>query len=253
MTKSNAIETVPVQTPVQVDHSPEGLIQLAIQNKVDVGMLERLMNMRRELKQEQAKAAFDEAMAQFQAKCPIIAKAAEVKGKDKTTIRYKYAPLEHIIEQTKALREETGFSHSFDTEVTSTDVKVYCIVRHRGGHVERFSFVAPIDPEAYMNKPQKSASAMTYAKRYAFINAFGITIGGEDNDTQDVAKPKDLANDDQKAEIDRLANQLQLTKDVVVKRIRELYGVSYTQLTVVQADGIIKMLNKKLSEKPASV
>ena len=35
---------------------------------------------------------------------------------------------------------------------------------------------------AMMNAPQQTAATMTYAKRYAFCNAFGIMTGDEDTD-----------------------------------------------------------------------
>lgn len=225
----------------------QALMQLAITNKVDVGVLERLMGMRKDLRAEQAREAYFRDMALFQSECPVIEKKQEVKDKDRTTTRYKFAPLEFIDQKTRDIRQKYGFSHSFDTKVSKEEVEVTCTIKHRDGHSEKVSFIAPIDDKAYMNAPQKTASAMTFAKRYAFVNGFGIIIGGEDNDTQDVAKPKNLASDEQKAEIDRLSQQAGLTKDVVVQRIRELYGISYTQLTDVQAQGVIASLKKKLA------
>lgn len=225
----------------------QALMQLAITNKVDVGVLERLMGMRKDLRAEQAREAYFRDMALFQSECPIIEKKQEVKEKDKTTLRYKFAPLEFIDQKTRDIRQKYGFSHSFNTKVSKEEVEVTCTIKHRDGHSEEVSFIAPIDDKAYMNAPQKTASAMTFAKRYAFVNGFGIIIGGEDNDTEDVAKPKKLATDEQKSEIDTLCQQAGLTKDVVTKRIRELYGISYTDLTEVQAQGVIASLKKKLA------
>ena len=41
----------------------------------------------------------------------------------------------------------------------------------------------PVDAGAYMNEAQKAASALTFAKRYSFCNAFGILTGDEDDDS----------------------------------------------------------------------
>jgi hypothetical protein len=54
------------------------------------------------------------------------------------------------------------------------------------GHSQESDFTVPIDEKAFMNAPQKVASALTFAKRYAFCNAFGILTGDEDNDGQSV-------------------------------------------------------------------
>jgi len=57
-----------------VRHDAEALIAKAIDKNVHVETTERLLMMRRELKAEWAKEAFDKAMSAFQAECPIIKK-----------------------------------------------------------------------------------------------------------------------------------------------------------------------------------
>lgn len=235
------------QETMPANPTAESLIAHGIEKGMSVETMEKLMAMRRELKLESGKEAFDQAMSHFQAECPVITKGKEVKGKDKVTTRYKYAPLEYIIEQTRSLREKHGFSHSFDTEIVDKDVKVFCKVKHKLGHSEVSQFKVPTDPEAYMNAPQKFASAMTYAKRYAFCNAFGITLGDEDTDAADIKAPKDSATDEQKQEISDLAQQAGMTASDVSKRCQEKYGVSFTKITSIQANGIIDGLKKRIA------
>ena len=62
---------------MSVQHDAEALIAKAIDKKVPVETMERLLMMRRELKAEWAKAEFDKALAAFQAECPIIKKNEE--------------------------------------------------------------------------------------------------------------------------------------------------------------------------------
>lgn len=163
--------------------APETLILRAIEAGTPVESLEKLLGMRERLKAEQAREAYITAMAQFQAECPTISKT-KVAGAGNYT--YRYAPLEAIVEATSALRAECGFSYSFDTgfEDSPPAMVVTCIVQHRAGHRETSTFRSPIDGGSRMNVMQQSASALTYAKRYAFINAFGIVTGDEDNDAQ---------------------------------------------------------------------
>jgi hypothetical protein len=40
-----------------------------------------------------------------------------------------------------------------------------------------------------MNEPQRFASALTFAKRYAFCNAFGILTGDEDDNAEKATAP----------------------------------------------------------------
>lgn len=230
--------------------NPEMLISQAITEKVPVDMLERLLAMRAELRAEQAREAFANDMADFQSACPVITKGKKVLNKDKSSVRYQYAPLEEIIKQTRDVRRTYGFSHSFDTQVSTElkEVKVICTIKHRLGHTERSEFQVPTDPESYMNAPQKFASAMTYAKRYAFINAMGITLGGEDNDARTAPK-NDKYTVVQMAEIEKLGKEAGLTQAEVVQGIRKHFGVSITQLTATQADGVIVMLKKTIADK----
>ena len=173
--------------------SAEMLISRAIDKNVSVETMERLLKMRRELKAEFAKEEFDKAMANFQAECPAIKKSKQVLNKDKRTVRYRFAPLDEIVKQVKDRLKSNGFSYTTDTDVKEEWVTVICKVTHSLGHSDTSKFKIPIDKEAYMSHAQKFASALTFAKRYAFCNAFGILTGDEDDDaveTDVVKKPK---------------------------------------------------------------
>lgn len=163
----------------------EALISQGIDKGLSVDTMERLLAMRRELKAEFAKEAFDRSMAAFQSECPIIGKSKAVNFTSKRTgskTSYSYAPLDEIIKQVKPLLQRHGFSYSFDTQ-TNGMVTNFCTVTHELGHSKTNKFEVPIDKEAYMNEQQKFGSANTFGKRYAFLNAFGILTGDEDDDS----------------------------------------------------------------------
>lgn len=163
--------------------SIEAVIQNAIDKNVPVETMERLMAMRRELKAEHAKTAYDSAMAAFQAECPIIRKTKAGGATRGGQVAYYYAPLESIVAQVKDLLQKHGFSYGFDTETTESMVKAICIPKHELGHSERTSFEVPLGTKTgIMSDTQVTAAAITYAKRYAFCNAFGILTGDEDTD-----------------------------------------------------------------------
>lgn len=165
-----------------VDRSAEALIAKAIENKVDVATMERLLAMRRELKAEWAKEEYVKALAAFQAECPVIKKTKAVFEKDKKTVRYKYAPIDSIIEQVKGLLAKHGFSYTVDALNEPGFLGAACRVTHSAGHSEVSTFRVPVGTEAYMSDVQKYGARNTFAKRYAFTNAFGILTGDEDTD-----------------------------------------------------------------------
>jgi hypothetical protein len=157
----------------------EALLSKAVDANSAVDVLERLAVMRREMKAEQAKEAFDHAMAEFQAECPVINKGKQVKG---GKFAYNYAPLDAIVSETKELLRRHGFSYTLTAKVEEKWVTAIVRVKHSAGHAEESEFKVPIDPDSYMNAPQKFASALTFAKRYAFCNSFGILTGDVDDD-----------------------------------------------------------------------
>lgn len=164
------------------NQSAESLISQAINKGVSVDTMERLMKMRREMKEEYAKEQFDKSLADFQSECPVIKKTKNVLNKDKVSTRYKYAPLDAIVNQVRPLLQRHGFSYSINAKVENSTVMAIMKVTHRAGHSETSEFQIPIDPDAFMNQQQKFASALTFAKRYAFCNAFGILTGDDDDD-----------------------------------------------------------------------
>lgn len=169
---------------VPVSQSPESLISQAINKGVSVETMERLLVMRRELKEEKAKELYNESMAAFQADCPTIVKTKEVKTRA-GIVAYRYAPIESIVEQVKPYLQKHGFSYSSNMELLESGVKVKIRVTHEAGHSETNEMSVPLGNKTdIMSASQVVAAAQTFAKRYAFCNAFGILTGDEDNDTR---------------------------------------------------------------------
>ena len=168
-----------------VRHDAEALIAKAIDKKVPVETMERLLMMRSELRAEWAKAEFAKAMAAFQAECPIIKKTKGVRT-DTGEIAYKYAPLESIVEQVKDTLRNHGFSYCVDQpEAKQGYIKVALTVKHTSGHSEVTSVELPLGNKTrIMSQTQVEAAALTFAKRYAFCNAFGILTGDDDTDAK---------------------------------------------------------------------
>jgi ERF superfamily. len=178
--KADADESRAIFKP---DSSMEQLISQAIDKNVAVDTMEKLLAMRRELKAEWAREQYFEALSDFQSRCPVIEKETIVRNKGGSE-RYRYADLPSIITQTKDLLRELGFSYRTDAKVEGQTVTGTCIATHKHGHSEQSSFMVPVDKEAFMNEPQKFASALTFTKRYAFCNVFGIQTGDADDDAR---------------------------------------------------------------------
>lgn len=249
--KQELATTQPAPQTVAATTNMENMLMAAVEKGLPVETIERLLAMRKDLKAEYAREEFFKAMAALQGEMPVIKKDKQVKFSTKAgeKVDYSYAPMDSIIAQIGELVGKHGFSYKFEIEETPTTIKVTCIATHSAGHSEQSSFTSSIGGTGLMSASQKAAGANTYGKRIAFCNVFGITTGDEDNDGNNQDKPfNNHATDEQKAEIDRLAQEAKLEKVYVTTRVREVYGVSYTELTKTQADGVIAMLRKRLAE-----
>lgn len=184
--KETSTEIVTEKTVEVKKFHIEDLIARAIDKAIPVDTMERLLVMAREVKADQAREAFNRSMAKFQSECPTIVKTKEVHTRT-GTLAYKYAPIESIVEQVKPYLQSNGFSYSTNMEVLPAGVKVSCKVVHIDGHSEVSEMEVPLGERTnIMSASQVTAAASTFAKRYAFCNAFGILTGDEDNDGQTV-------------------------------------------------------------------
>jgi hypothetical protein len=188
----------PAAMPLMPAVDIEALIAKAVEKESPLEVMEKLMAMRQELEREAARKAFFSALGRFQASYGAIKKTKKVFDKNGRH-RYSYAPLDAIILQVRSALQEYGLSYTIETRQEDNKVTAVCIAHHSAGHSEKTEFTVPIDPKAFMNDSQKAGSALTYAKRYALCNAFGIlTTEGDDdarsNDQDDIEMPEEKSS-----------------------------------------------------------
>jgi hypothetical protein len=218
----------------------ESLIQQAVKNKASITALKEILSMREKLKQEWAKEQFNKDMAQFQAECPIIGKTKGVKTKA-GIVAYKYAPIEVLDSETKELRNKYGFSYKTDQQTfldnNERQVRAIVTVTHKFGHSKKTEMTVPLGNKTeIMSNSQVTAAAYTFAKRYAFKNAFGIIEADEDDES--LLKQGDVATN--KFELDTVSiNKINATKtldelNLVCKGLIKQKGEDYRNEITVQ-------------------
>lgn len=154
---------------------PSQLMQLAVEKNAGVEQLEKLMDLQFRWEAEQAKKAFQQALTDFQKKCPVI-------EKKKSGHHYMYAPLCDIVAQVKNLLSECGLSYRFEQAHLEGQFQVTCVVTHVNGHSERTTMEAAPDTSGSKNDVQAIGSTVTYLQRYTLIGALGITTADSDMD-----------------------------------------------------------------------
>lgn len=162
-----ADETRAALTPMEMAYQ-------LIQNGADLGSVKEMLAMSRELAAEQARRAFDAAVAAAKADIPIVAKNA--KGHNDK----RYADFSAYAAALREVLATHGLSYRFKTDQTDK-ITVTCVLSHKDGHSESNSLSGPADASGSKNAIQAIGSTLTYLQRYTLIQALGLAAGDDDD------------------------------------------------------------------------
>jgi hypothetical protein len=167
-----------------------------------VEVLERIVALKEREADRAAARAFNEALHNFQAECPSIARTstANIATRSGSRYSYKFADLDTIAKTVRPLLEKHGLSYSWDSKQDGNMLTCACTVRHVEGHAATSSFSAPVDSKAGMSEQQKHAAALTYAKRQSLTQVLGLTTADADTD----AASGETISDKQVADLEAL-------------------------------------------------
>lgn len=164
--------------------------------------LREFLAARREWEADEARKAYNAAVAEFQRTAPIVPKSTKGQKGD-------YAALDQIWSAVRRRLTDLGLAVTWNiVELKGEGEGQFChldgMLRHKLGHGERLAFDLPLpgiiktsDGRAVINPSQMMGSAVSYAKRYALCAALGI-VTGEDDDA-DSLSPNGLCVDDAQA------------------------------------------------------
>ena len=202
--------------PVIVDANPYvQMIAVAAARDVDIEKLEKLMDLQERWEDRKAKKEFVQAMAGFQETCPAAFRS-------NSSDKHDYAPIEVIMKTIRPHLAANGLSVRFDTEFGDDTMTAICKVAHTGGYEEISRFTCAIENivsgqgKQVMNKSQASASADSYAKRYALKNAFNI-VESYDDDGESLGAPPELITDQNVCVINEAIKAKVVDKDELLR------------------------------------
>lgn len=156
----------------------------------DIDRAERLWAMQKEVRAEQAKAAFIAANSSMQGELPSIKKRGEIKN-NSGSVQSKYALWEDVNDAIKPVLMKHGFALSFLVEQEGPKITVTGILSHTDGHRETTSIVLAPDKTGAKNDVQAVGSAISYGKRYTAGALLNLTSHGEDDDGQRAGMQQD--------------------------------------------------------------
>jgi hypothetical protein len=185
---SKTSKLVPIDKAA-VDVTPLGILQIAVQQGANVDKLAKLLELQERWQANQARQAYNAAMAKFKQRPPKITKNKHVKFDD---TEYDHATLDHVTEAITETLSAVGISHKWKM-CQSPEIFVTCVLTHEMGHSEETTLKASPDTSGSKNSIQAIGSTVTYLQRYTLLAAVGLAAAGTDNDgraADEEQKPK---------------------------------------------------------------
>lgn len=156
----------------------------------DLHKFESLLRLQREAEQEQARRAFNTAMAEVQTRIGAIARS----GKN-PTFSNPYAKLEDLDRAARQIYTEHGFSVRYGSALSSANappllpgnMRVVLIVSHSGGFTEEHHLDGPVDSQGGGRGPTRTpiqavGSTVTYLRRYLLQMVLNLVPAGDPSD-----------------------------------------------------------------------
>jgi hypothetical protein len=159
------------------------LLQSAVDKGAGIETVERLVALQRDMREYEAKVAFDGALHQCQKQMTLI--GADLYNPQTKSKYASYAKLDKVL---RPIYSAQGFSLSFDTEPSANpdSVLMVCYVS-REGHTRTYHLPMPADGKGakggdVMTKTHATGAATAYGMRYLLKMIFNVAVGEEDND-----------------------------------------------------------------------
>ena len=196
-------------SPVQLEAgSPSQIVMAAINKGYDTDFIEKMLQMQERYEANEARKAYNEAMAKFKADPPEIEKDRHVRFDTKGgKASYRHASLANVTGKINKALGLNGLSASWHTEQLNGDIKVTCTISHWLGHSESTSLTAGPDTSGSKNAIQAIGSTISYLERYTLLALAGLATADMDDDGQGGGEEIEYISVDQATEINDLIKE----------------------------------------------
>jgi len=213
--------------------TPMDMLNRAVASGADIEVLEKLMALQERYEKNQARKAFDEAVAAAKAELPSIIRNRTGHNNK------KYADFHAIAREVDPIISKHGLSYRFRT-TQNGQINVSCILSHKAGHYEENTLSGPADTTGSKNAIQAIGSTLTYLQRYSLVQALGLAASDDDDARATVTAGP--VNDKQAGEITDLLTQ---TKSDVTRFLKWVGAESASDIPASKYADCIAMLKAK--------
>lgn len=180
--------------------TPMTMLDRAVASGANIDVIEKLMGLQERWEANQARKAFDDAIAAAKSEIKPVAK-----NRDGHNTRYAdFAALARAVDP---IISAHGLSYRFRTQQDDM-IRVTCILSHRAGHGEETTLAGPADTSGAKNAIQAIGSTLTYLQRYSLMQALGLAASNDD----DGAASGQVISEAQRVELNELAEANDIDK-----------------------------------------
>jgi hypothetical protein len=193
-------EELPAEQMVLIDPYSR-MIELAVESG-NLDQLQKFMELKERHEANEARKAFNLAMAAFKADPPEILKTAHVKYKAKSgsTVDYWHAELGKICDAiSKGLSKHNLYARWDIEQPDANTVKTTCILSHNLGHSESVFMTGPPDNSGGKEGVKAVASTNTVQQRLTLLAITGLAAIGMDIDGGNLSNSNAYISEEQQS------------------------------------------------------
>lgn len=235
------------QTTALAAITPMEMLDRAITSGASVETLEKLMSLQERWEKNQARKAFDDAMAAAKAEIPVISKNRTVDfTSSKGRTHYRHEDLAEVARTVNPILSKHGLSYRFKTQSAPNEpIVVTCIVSHRLGYFEENTLTAGRDDSGNKNHIQQIGSTLTYLQRMTLKAALGLAAA-EDDDGQ---KSEEVAGPIGQEHVSKILALIEETETDIAKFCEYLKVDAIPDIPASEFPRVLAMLEKKRASK----
>lgn len=241
---SAVVESTAAPVPVVQPADPMQMLAIAIERGASMDQLQKLMDLQERWERNQARKAFDAAIAAAKAEIKPIVKKREVDfTTQKGRTNYKYEDFALIASEVDPILSKHGLSYRYRARQDGNKLTVTCILAHRDGHSEETELTAFNDESGNKNSIQGIGSAATYLQRYTLKLALGLAAA-KDDDAQKAGV--EFITEKQAADLQAKAEEVGAN---IPNFLRYLKVSSFDQLPLSKYADALRALEQKAQQK----
>lgn len=180
--------------------TPMDMLDRAVAQGATVEVLEKLMGLQERWESNQARKAFDAAIAAAKAEITPVVRNAEGHNSK------RYADFAAIARAVDPIISRHGLSYRFRSS-QAEKINVTCVLSHKDGHCEETTLAGPADTSGNKNAIQAIGSTLTYLQRYSLVQALGLAASNDDDGRSAGGIPETLSTE-----------QVETMRDLIVER-----------------------------------